>query len=100
MDDFGAGFNSLLLLGEIPFDILKIGKYFIDRIERIEIKNIVKTVISYAHELDKIVIAEGVETEEQLTILQELDCDKIQGYYYSKPLSPLEFEKYYWEFKN
>ncbi|SHF25071.1 EAL domain-containing protein, partial [Alkalibacter saccharofermentans] len=66
IDDFGTGYNSLMSLGEIPFDILKIDKYFIDRIDRIQIRELVKLFIEYSHTFGKIVIAEGVETEKQL----------------------------------
>jgi EAL domain-containing protein (putative c-di-GMP-specific phosphodiesterase class I) len=85
-------------LGEIPFDILKIDKYFIDRVDRNEIKELVKHLIEYSHAFGKIVIAEGVETEEQLNILKELKCDEVQGYYFSKPLLPDDFEEFYIKF--
>jgi EAL domain-containing protein (putative c-di-GMP-specific phosphodiesterase class I) len=98
IDDFGTGYNSLMSVGEIPFDKLKIDKYFIDRINRTEISELVKLFIVYAHTLGKIVIAEGVETEEQLNTLKKLNCDEVQGYYYSKPLLPEDVEIYYKEF--
>jgi EAL domain-containing protein (putative c-di-GMP-specific phosphodiesterase class I) len=98
IDDFGTGYNSLMSLGEIPFDILKIDKYFIDRVDRNEIKELVKHLIEYSHAFGKIVIAEGVETEEQLNILKELKCDEVQGYYFSKPLLPDDFEEFYIKF--
>lgn len=85
-------------VGEIPFDKLKIDKYFIDRIDNIEIAELIRLIIEYVHALGKTVIAEGVETEEQLTILKKLNCDEVQGYYYSKPLLPEEFEAFYMEF--
>lgn len=100
IDDFGTGFNSLMSIGEIPFDILKADKYFIDRLDRVEIRELIKRLIEYAHTFGKIVIAEGVETEEQLNILKEIKCDKVQGYYYSKPLLPHEFEVFYQDFNN
>lgn len=98
IDDFGTGYNSLMSVNEIPFDKLKIDKYFIDRINKIEIKELVKHFIEYAHTFNKIVIAEGVETEEQINILKKLKCDEVQGYYYSKPLLPEEFEAFYINF--
>ena len=98
IDDFGTGYNSLMSVGEIPFDKLKIDKYFIDRIDNIEIAELIRLIIEYVHALGKTVIAEGVETEEQLTILKKLNCDEVQGYYYSKPLLPEEFEAFYMEF--
>ncbi len=98
IDDFGTGYNSLMSVGEIPFDKLKIDKYFISRLNRTEVAELVKYIIQYAHALGKIVVAEGVETEEQLNILKTLDCDEVQGYYFSKPLMPEEFEAFYTEF--
>lgn len=98
IDDFGTGYNSLMSAGEIPYDKLKIDKYFISMINRIEIAEMVKHIIEYAHTFGKIVVAEGVETEEQLNTLKKLSCDEIQGYYFSKPLLPEEFEKFYLEF--
>lgn len=100
IDDFGTGYNSLMCIGEIPFDKLKIDKYFIDRINQAEIAELVKHFIEYAHTFDKIVIAEGVETEEQLNTLISLKCDEVQGYYYSKPLLPDELEAFYINFNN
>lgn len=95
IDDFGTGYNSLKSIGEIPFDKLKIDKYFISRIDRAEIAELIKNIIKYAHTFEKIVIAEGVETQEQLSILKKLKCDEVQGYYYSKPLLPEELESFY-----
>jgi len=98
IDDFGTGINSLMRMVEIPYDQLKIDKYFIDHLNRIEIRELLKVIIDYAHEFKKSVVAEGVETAEQLKVLKELKCDIVQGYYYSKPLLPHEFEKYYFDF--
>jgi len=95
IDDFGTGYNSLMTVGEIPFDKLKIDKYFISRINRIEIAELIKHIINYAHALGKIVVAEGVESEEQLYTLKKLNCDQIQGFFYSRPLLPEDFEIFY-----
>lgn len=59
----------------------------------------IKAIIEHSHRFGKEVVAEGVETEEQLKILRELNCDMVQGYYYSKPLRPDEFEQYFLNFK-
>ena len=59
---------------------------------------LVRCVITLSHVLGKVVIAEGVETAEQLDLLREMKCDRVQGYYYSKPLLPHEFEEYYARF--
>jgi diguanylate cyclase (GGDEF)-like protein len=87
IDDFGTGFSSFSKLTKFPFDVLKIDKSFIDRIEENDSSKItVKSIIDLAHNLAKLVIAEGVETEQQFNMLEQLGCDQIQGYYYSKPL--------------
>ncbi len=87
LDDFGTGYSSLNYLLQLPFDTLKIDKSFIDMIG-LEAKGgqIIEAIMSLAHVLEKSVIAEGVETRDQLQYLQSIRCDTIQGYYYSKPL--------------
>jgi EAL domain-containing protein (putative c-di-GMP-specific phosphodiesterase class I) len=94
IDDFGTGYNSLMTIGEIPFNIIKIDKYFIDRIFDNGIKTIIEHIINAIHEIGGQVIAEGVETKEQYKILKDLKCDKIQGYYFSKPLIAEDFYNY------
>ncbi|MGD6731659.1 MAG: EAL domain-containing protein [Pleomorphochaeta sp.] len=94
IDDFGTGYNSLMTIGEIPFNIIKIDKYFIDRIFDNGIKTIIEHIINAIHEIGGQVIAEGVETKEQYLILRDLKCDKIQGYYFSKPLLAEDFYDY------
>lgn len=98
IDDFGTGYNSLMFLGEIPSDVIKIDKYFIDKIYQEDMKIIIKKIISAVHKTNSIVIAEGVEEKEQYEILKEIGCDKIQGYYFSKPLTTDDFLKYYKNF--
>lgn len=98
IDDFGTGYNSLMMIGTIPYDILKIDKFFIDKMEHIEDRELIRKVIDYSHVLNKKVVAEGVETEEQVNYLKEFGCDELQGYYFSKPLLPDEFVKFYKDF--
>ncbi|MFZ5351213.1 MAG: EAL domain-containing protein [Bacillota bacterium] len=93
IDDFGTGYSSLNYLKHFPINFLKIDKTFVADI--LEDKNtcaIVKAIIEVAHTLNLKVIAEGVETQEQLSLLQELGCDEIQGFYISKPLTVEEIE--------
>lgn len=88
LDDFGTGYSSLNYLRNIPLDVLKIDKSFVDEITTSKVlSEIVDSIISMAHALDITVVAEGVETENQLAVLREKGCDLIQGYYYSKPLN-------------
>jgi len=88
LDDFGTGFSSLSLLANLPIHELKIDKSFIDEILTDEkAKRLVHSIISIGKDLKLTTIAEGVEEQTQLAILQMFGCDLIQGYYYSKPLS-------------
>lgn len=95
IDDFGTGYNSLINIVEIPFDIIKIDKYFIDNIHFKNVEILVKHIIEAVHETGGIIIAEGVETKEQASILNKIKCDRIQGYYFGKPLKLLKLQEYY-----
>ena len=87
MDDFGTGFSSLSYLHHFPIDILKIDKSFVEWMFVDEhSKEIVRTIIGLAHNLDMSVVAEGVETKEHLDILKKFNCDFGQGYYFSRPV--------------
>jgi diguanylate cyclase (GGDEF)-like protein/PAS domain S-box-containing protein len=89
IDDFGTGYSSLSYLQRLPIDTLKVDRSFVSRItsEPDGNRNIVEAIISLAHRLEMVVVAEGVETEEQLAILREMNCQFGQGYLFSKPLS-------------
>jgi len=93
LDDFGTGYSSLSYLKNIPFNTIKIDKSFIDDFLTNE-KNLsfVKMIINIAKTLHLEVVAEGVETEEQMNKLKELECDVYQGYLCSKPLRAKDFE--------
>jgi EAL domain-containing protein (putative c-di-GMP-specific phosphodiesterase class I) len=81
-------------LRKIPINTLKIDKSFIDNITSSQKEeSIINNIIEMAHSLGLIVVAEGVETKEQLLVLKEKKCDYIQGYYFSKPLQADEIEK-------
>ncbi|KPH65639.1 EAL domain-containing protein [Pseudoalteromonas sp. NEC-BIFX-2020_002] len=87
MDDFGTGYSSLSYLRQYPFDVLKIDRSFINCItENKPDCDLVKATIAMSHSLGLKVVAEGVETKEQLLLLNDLNCDFVQGYYFSKPL--------------
>jgi len=87
IDDFGTGYSNLSYLKRFPVDTLKIDQSFVsDMSESVEALAIVKAIISMAHSLHLTVVAEGVETSEQLRLLVENQCDLIQGFYFSKPL--------------
>ena len=95
MDDFGSGYSSLNMLTSMPIDVLKMDKAFIRNIQpgNKEMK-LVELVLDIAKNLGVPVVAEGVETEEELNMLKDAGCDIIQGYYFSKPIPPSEMEKF------
>lgn len=94
IDDFGTGYNSMIQLITLPITYLKIDKFFVDHIEHENSQAVIRETIRLAHSLKMEVIAEGVETERQLQLLETMDCDNIQGYYFSKPLSAKEYAKF------
>jgi diguanylate cyclase len=87
LDDFGTGFSSLTYLKKLPIDIIKIDRVFISEcIEHTNDKETLKYLIELAHHLNMKVVAEGIETKEQLDLLTELNCDYAQGYYLGRPM--------------
>ena len=96
IDDFGTGFSSLSYLKRFPLNTLKIDRSFMQDVPTDEdAKSIVKSIIALAHTLNLSVIAEGIESEDQLAILHENNCDFAQGFFFSKPLTADEFEEFY-----
>jgi diguanylate cyclase (GGDEF)-like protein/PAS domain S-box-containing protein len=95
VDDFGTGYSSLNYLRRFPVDRLKIDRSFICEmtVDR-HSAAIVKAIITLAHALDLRVVAEGVETEQQLLMLRDCGCDEIQGYYYRRPMPHTDFEAF------
>ncbi|NLA99221.1 MAG: EAL domain-containing protein [Spirochaetales bacterium] len=86
IDDFGTGYSSLSRLETLPIDYLKLDRSFVEKLQNSGEHGFVSDIISLAHHIDKLVIAEGVETEEQEEELQKLGCDYMQGYLYSRPV--------------
>ena len=94
LDDFGTGYSSLSYLSKLDIDKIKIDKSFMDNLfQSSQSKKLVSTIIYLAKSLDMEVIAEGVESSEQLEFLKEKECYEIQGYYFSPPVSLSEFKK-------
>jgi len=88
LDDFGTGYSSLSYLKRFPIDVLKIDKSFVDDVTTNSADAaIALSVISLAHNLNMRVIAEGVETREQVEFLTARGCDEMQGYYFSRPIN-------------
>lgn len=93
IDDFGTGYSSYYLLSEIQIDILKLDKKLFDNLENKKAQIIVEAIINLAKKLNIETVAEGIEKEEQYKLVKKLNCDEIQGYYFSKAMPLEEFEK-------
>ncbi|MBD2436179.1 EAL domain-containing response regulator [Nostoc sp. FACHB-110] len=97
IDDFGTGYSSLVYLKNLPVNTLKIDRYFIHNVSIDSQKSaITKALIEMAHNLNMRVVAEGVETEEELNFLRHHHCDAMQGYLFSRPLPAADFENFLW----
>ena len=95
MDDFGSGFSSLNSLKDICIDVLKLDMDFFVKTENQDrSRKIIASMVSLANKLHTPVIAEGVEMEEQIDYLSSVGCHIVQGYYFSKPMSAAEYEKF------
>ena len=100
MDDFGTGYSSLNYLKSLPIDIIKIDKSFIDSVSYNEKdKVLLENIIHLAHGFQLKVIAEGIENEDQLKILKEMQCDMFQGYHFGRPVDKVDFERMFLENK-
>nr|MCR5452468.1 bifunctional diguanylate cyclase/phosphodiesterase [Lachnospiraceae bacterium] len=96
LDDFGTGYSSLNHIKEMPLDVIKIDKCFVNDISRDDFSGaFIKTVSDLANSIDVNVVAEGVEDPDQADILGDMNIDMIQGYLYDKPLTQLDFERKY-----
>lgn len=94
MDDFGSVYSSLNTLSSMPIDVLKMDMRFVQNIESSEKDmRLVKLILDIAKNLNLRVVAEGVETDGQLTLLKEAGCDPVQRFCFSRPLSAEEFER-------
>lgn len=95
LDDFGTGYSSLSILRDLQFDELKIDKRFVDHIiDDVTARKLIENIISIGHNYGMTVLAEGVESAEQLDLLKASGCDLIQGYFFSRPLSADALESY------
>ena len=102
VDDFGSGYSSLNLLSRVTVDTIKLDKQFLDNTLNAAQEETALTVIKYLIKMLKHlgfkVLAEGVETKDQLEMLKKADCDYVQGYYYAKPMPIPQFRKFLKEF--
>ena len=100
IDDFGKGYSSFAYLSQFEIDYVKIDRFFINRIKDESIFEIVKASINLAHQLNFKVVAEGVETLDTLNIMRDLDCDYVQGFYFTKPVHQDDVINYYLQHKD
>lgn len=99
IDDFGTGYCSFNYLKHFPFDYVKIDRSFVNDItHNLQSETLVKIIFLMAKTIGFKVVAEGAETKEQIDILKKLNCDEVQGYFFSKPLPQLEFERFFEQF--
>ncbi|PWL72275.1 MAG: histidine kinase [Clostridiales bacterium] len=92
LDDFGVGFSSLALLQEFDVDTIKLDRHFFGDISNVKSQHVIASFIELAGKLGIHIVAEGIETEQQLVYLRQVNCDMVQGYIFSKPLPVPEFE--------
>ena len=94
LDDFGTGYSSLAMLQELPIDVIKIDKVFVDKANFDSDKNMINYMVLIAKQMGTEIVVEGVETKEQADFIKSLGCDIIQGYYYSKPIEKENMGEY------
>jgi len=94
VDDFGTGYSSLNYLREFPVNTVKIDRSFMIPVGEPAADSLVRAIVAMSHSLGLDVIGEGVETQEQMTFLKNIDCDMAQGFIVDKPLSVSQFQKY------
>ena len=94
LDDFGSGYSSMNTLNELTLDVLKLDMSLVRKDNALSDNSVLKFAVMLGKMLGLRVVSEGVETKEQVERLKELDCDYIQGYYYSRPLPQADFEAY------
>ena len=88
IDDFGTGYSSINYLLKLPFDVLKIDRNFVSGIDLSnDLENLCRIIVEMGHSLNKAIVAEGVENQQELEKLASLNCEMIQGYFFSKPVS-------------
>jgi diguanylate cyclase (GGDEF)-like protein len=92
VDDFGIGYSSLTYLSALPIKTVKLDKYFVDNIEDNSSRAVIKCIVDLCKALEYDIVAEGVESIEQVELIKDYGCNIIQGYYYSKPLPESELE--------
>lgn len=99
LDDFGYGYSSLTLLREFEIDVLKLDRSFFLNLESSRARDVIASILDMTEKLHISTVAEGIETQQQMEYIRTVNCDTIQGYYFSRPLPVEEFEAWLREFK-
>ena len=94
IDDFGIGYSSLSLIREFDVDVLKLDRSFFLDLDSRKAREVISCLVNLARELDIQIVVEGIETYRQIEYLKILNCDVVQGYFFSKPLPEEEFGKW------
>lgn len=100
LDDYGTGYSNIKRLTELPLEIVKLDKSFVDQMNKPEMWTVIENTVHMFKKMNKTILVEGVEDEEKLFALASLGCDYIQGYYFSKPLPEKEFIQFIREHNN
>ena len=100
LDDFGTGYSNLVRIASLPLHIVKLDKSFTWTGDNDDLKLILETTINMVKKMDMKIVVEGVETEEMLKRFRDLECEYIQGYYFSKPLPEFDFIQYIKDHQN
>lgn len=100
LDDYGKTYSSEKLINLLRFDIIKLDKQYLDELHLDTEVNALNNIIYYIHHLGAKVVAEGVENKKQFSLLRNLGCDILQGYYISKPKTYVDFKKFYNDYSN
>ena len=99
LDDFGTGYSNMARLASLPLKIVKLDKTFVDNSNKPKLHIFLKGTIKMLKDMDMEIVVEGIETEQMVETFSNLNCDFIQGYYYSKPIPQIEFVKFIEEAK-
>lgn len=94
LDDFGVGYSSPTLLRELDIDVLKLDRSFFSDLDNRKARNVITSIVRMSEGLGITIVAEGIETKNQICYLDTIKCSTVQGYFFSRPLPVCEFEKW------
>ena len=94
LDDFGTGYSSLSYLKDLPLDVLKVDRAFVNELDQKNTSELARSIISIGHHMSMCVVAEGVEHKQQVETLHEMGCNIFQGYYFGRPMPADEFKQW------